>query len=170
MKSKGLLESAETGGSSRELFAGGAGKPVIWKGDYPALPMTSGLYFDNGNGTITDLRTNLTWQKQPSSQAVNWDLAVDNAHGLPGGTWRLPNVYELQSLVDLSKAIGNQINDIFIMPAATLIFWTSTTDNGGDFRAWQVKFSPGTGYHHNLSLNNDKGSGGFWWGVKSVRE
>jgi len=144
--------------------------------------MVAGLYIDNGDGTVTDLRTNLTWQKRPADNGANlvtWDTAIDNANSLPlaNGGWRLPNVYELQSLVDFSKTTGNLVNDkdindndIFAMPVGTnLRFWTSTTDTFTELRAWKVNFDPQTGHHHNSSLNNFKSGGGLWWAVRSIR-
>ena len=80
-------------------------------------------YRDNGDGTITDLNTRLMWEKKsidgslhdvnltPPWSAVGqmtiWDwLAAINTEGGTGfaghSDWRIPNVKELQSLVDYS--------------------------------------------------------------------
>jgi hypothetical protein len=70
-------------------------------------------YTDNGDGTITDNTTGLVWEKLTDDGSIhdvnrtsNWDgafsrIATLNAANFAGhGDWRLPNVNELQSLVD----------------------------------------------------------------------
>ena len=71
-------------------------------------------FTDNGNGTITDKLTGLVWLKNASCFGTqNWTTAVNNARTLANGScgltdgssagqWRLPNVNELQSLIDIS--------------------------------------------------------------------
>jgi hypothetical protein len=70
-------------------------------------------YTDNGNGTITDTRTGLIWEKlsddgtiHDKDTAYTWlnafstKVATLNADSFAGFTdWRVPNVNELQSLV-----------------------------------------------------------------------
>ncbi len=80
-------------------------------------------FTDNGNGTVTDNLTGLMWTKDASPEAggvgvekVNWETALNYCNGLTLGEytdWRLPNVKELQSLIDwtyynpaLSNAAG----------------------------------------------------------------
>ena len=61
-------------------------------------------YADNGDGTITDLNTNLMWAKDPGSK-LTYDQAVAGAAGfnLAGyNDWRLPTIKELYSLIDFS--------------------------------------------------------------------
>jgi len=58
-------------------------------------------YLDNGDGTVSDLRTGLMWQQDPGSK-MTWDAAVAGAAGmsLAGyGDWRLPTIKELYSLI-----------------------------------------------------------------------
>jgi len=58
-------------------------------------------YADNGDGTITDLNTNLMWAKDPGSK-LTYDEAVAGAasFNLAGyNDWRMPTVKELYSLV-----------------------------------------------------------------------
>jgi hypothetical protein len=84
-------------------------------------------FTDKGNGTMKDNLTNLIWLKNANcdtrSPAV-WAIALSNANSLENGQcglsdgsvagdWRLPNVKELQSLIDfgfsapsLSNAAG----------------------------------------------------------------
>ena len=70
---------------------------------------------DNGDGTVTDRATGLTWLKADSGHLkagqnkdgkLNWQEALSWAEGLTHaghGDWRLPNVKELQSIVDYTR-------------------------------------------------------------------
>jgi hypothetical protein len=63
-------------------------------------------FVDNGDGTITDNATGLTWQKADSGRGMNWSQALAYAENLDlaGQTdWRLPNAKELQSIVDYTR-------------------------------------------------------------------
>src|SRR5206468_11819693 len=71
-------------------------------------------YVDNGNGTVTDLNTGLVWEKLSDDGTVHdkdnlytWadaftaHVATLNGMSFAGHTdWRLPNVRELQAIVD----------------------------------------------------------------------
>lgn len=71
---------------------------------------------DNGNGTITDNATGLMWSRDDSGgdapSGLNWEEALAwveglNAAGYLGhADWRLPNVKELQSLLDYERSPG----------------------------------------------------------------
>ncbi len=70
-------------------------------------------FTDNGNGTVTDNLTKLIWLKNANCFGTpNWAAALASANGLasPGcglndgstaGQWRLPNRFEMESLLDL---------------------------------------------------------------------
>ncbi|MGQ1785132.1 Lcl C-terminal domain-containing protein [Saccharicrinis sp. GN24d3] len=79
---------------------------------------------DNKNGTITDKATGLMWSKNDSGKGLNWESALSYAENseLAGySDWRLPNVKELQSIVDYSfapnaknpKQVGPSIDPMF---------------------------------------------------------
>ncbi len=64
-------------------------------------------FVDNGDGTVTDLATGLTWQRSDDGTGRNWGQALAYAEGLTlaGHTdWRLPNAKELQSIVDYTRS------------------------------------------------------------------
>ncbi len=66
-------------------------------------------FIDNGDQTITDKATGLMWSKQDSKKGFDWKNALMYAENseLAGYTdWRLPNVKELQGLVDYDYAPG----------------------------------------------------------------
>lgn len=64
---------------------------------------------DNGDGTITDAATELIWMQEDSEEGMNWKEALDYAENYEfagHSDWRLPNVKELQSIVDYSRSPG----------------------------------------------------------------
>jgi ribonuclease BN (tRNA processing enzyme) len=103
-------------------------------------------YVDNGDGTITDLATGLTWQQYDSGEAMDWESALEYAEDLDLAgydDWRLPNAKELQSIVDYNRslqttnsaAIDNIFNTTSIIdPDGNKnypYFWTGTTHLDG---------------------------------------
>ncbi|WP_339661753.1 DUF1566 domain-containing protein [uncultured Polaribacter sp.] len=64
---------------------------------------------DNGDETITDHATGLMWSKNDSKKGLDWKNALVYAEGseLAGySDWRLPNIKELQGIVDYNYAPG----------------------------------------------------------------
>jgi hypothetical protein len=59
-------------------------------------------YQDNRDGTVTDLNTDLMWQKKPPAEHYSWDEAEKYAKNLQLAgyeDWRMPTIKELYSLV-----------------------------------------------------------------------
>jgi len=111
--------------------------------------------FNNGNGTVTDLRTALMWQ-QGHSNRMNWTSALAYCEGLDLGgstSWRLPNTKEHSSLTDDTRR--NPALDTSLFPAAgSEDFWSSTT-NPKTGSAWAIMISEGwviNGYKHHSNL------------------
>ena len=110
-------------------------------------------FITNGNGTITDNATGLMWTQNDNGEGLNWEEALDFAeqknedNHLGYNDWRLPNVKELQSIVDYSKSPATSgspaIDDVFECTAITdeeneanyPFYWSGTThanmQNGG---------------------------------------
>ncbi len=64
-------------------------------------------FMDNGDGTISDLATGLMWQKCDSGVGMDWEDALsyaESAEYAGYSDWRLPNIKELQSIVDYSRS------------------------------------------------------------------
>ncbi len=64
-------------------------------------------FIDNGNGTITDRATGLMWMSKDSGKGMDWSDALkyaENQRYAGHSDWRLPNVKELQSIVDYSRS------------------------------------------------------------------
>ncbi|MFI3258271.1 MAG: DUF1566 domain-containing protein, partial [Spirochaetales bacterium] len=109
-------------------------------------------FVDNGDGTTTDNATGLMWSTLDLGVAVDWEEALalcENAE-LAGYTdWRLPDVKELQSIVDYSgvyPAINHDYFECTELPEnENYYFWTSTSAyfSAQDPRynsAWYVAF------------------------------
>ncbi|MFC1669325.1 DUF1566 domain-containing protein [Spirochaetota bacterium] len=136
----------------------------------------AGSYTDNSNGTIKDNITGLTWTRCSMTDANSSNPVMDNTTGCtntPGigkwtdamaacenldfagkTDWRLPNVVELHSLVDVDKS--PLIDTAFFpnIPGIFAYYWTSTTYNGAIGSsspicspktncAWYVNFNDG---------------------------
>lgn len=95
-------------------------------------------YTDNGDGTIEDEITGLTWVKDPSIVATiggthTWVNAVANCTGLTYAArddWRLPNIKELWSIVhyqNTPRTIAPVFNCTDSLPRR---YWSSTTNSG----------------------------------------
>jgi len=120
-------------------------------------------FVDNGDGTVSDLATGLTWAQNDSGTGMIWEAALNYCESLDyAGTvdWRLPNVKELQSIVDYSRSPDTTnsaaIDSVFSVSTITNeagqsdypFFWSSTTHanqmSGGN--AAYVSFGRALGY------------------------
>lgn len=80
-------------------------------------------FSDNGDGTITDQATGLMWQKNDSEIPLDWKSALEYAKNLKLSNysdWRLPNVKELQSLVNYDNNV-----DVSRKPSISSVFQCS---------------------------------------------
>ncbi len=118
-------------------------------------PTNGHNYLNNLDGTITDLDTGLMWTQVPAP-ARSWTAALDYAENLTlagYADWRLPNVKELQTLVDFTLATATTQNGVLaplnrvLFPTATTpatAYWTSTvlrpSGNATATQAWLVEF------------------------------
>ena len=62
---------------------------------------------DNGDGTISDEATGLTWMQTDSGKGMDWPSALEYAESMEfagHADWRLPSAKELQSLVDYTRS------------------------------------------------------------------
>ncbi len=91
-------------------------------------------FSDNGNGIVTDNATGLMWAQNDSGSGLNWEQALayvkaqNDAKYLGYSDWRLPNVKELQSIVDYSRS-PDTTNSAAIDP---LFKATSITNEAGE--------------------------------------
>ncbi|MCX5885994.1 MAG: DUF1566 domain-containing protein [Proteobacteria bacterium] len=101
---------------------------------------------DNGDGVVTDLSTGLMWQKDGSTQK-DWEGALSYCETLTlagYNDWRLPNVNELQSLVDYSRGNPCINTTYFSISSSAYDYWASTTHTSkGSCCAYEVHFNFG---------------------------
>lgn len=125
-------------------------------------------FSDNGDGTLTDVATGLMWSQDDSGSGLNWEEALawvdaKNAENYRGySDWRLPDIKELQSIVDYTRSPGATgsaaIDPLFNATAITNeagrsdypCYWSSTThanwsDHPGTYGAY-VAFGRAMGY------------------------
>ena len=84
------------------------------------------MFIDNGDGTVTDQRTGLMWQKDTAPGTYSWQNAMEYCEklDLAGHTdWRLPNEVELRGIV-ACPARDPAINAVF--EAVSEWYWTSS--------------------------------------------
>ncbi len=112
--------------SYRATTAGGSGETLLVPDDGRLRIGVAAAFRDNADGTVTDLRTGLMWEKKcagcgrlhDSSRDMVWTsdgrqptiwewLASVNSEGDTGFAgytdWRIPNVKELQSILDYER-------------------------------------------------------------------
>ncbi len=139
-------------------------------------------FTDNGDGTVTDKLTDLIWLKSANCfGARNWSNALNDANTLADGScsltdsssagdWRLPNVKELQSLIDfnfynpvLSNAAGTAkwtSGDAFT-GVQSLYYWSSSSHVYSPQDAWVVNLYNGPVVPHH------KANGSYVWPVRA---
>lgn len=104
-------------------------------------------YTDHGNGTITDNNTGLMWISDPADAQVGqketWSDASQSCEDLvyaEHSDWRLPTVYELETLCHLGQ-YDPAIDNLFAVESST--YWTSTLYAQNPSLAWQCHFKYG---------------------------
>jgi hypothetical protein len=121
-------------------------------------------FTDNPNGTVTDNLTGLIWLKNANCFGTRtWAVALVDANSLANGNcslsdgsaagdWRLPNVKELQSLIDFAyynPALSNTVGTGQWEPGNPFTgvlsdyYWSSTTVAGSPTGAWYVVLNYG---------------------------
>jgi hypothetical protein len=145
----GAFEICQTGGASKPTCA-----DVEWA-LWPVPDSTAAFhpptYRDNGDGTVTDHVTGLTWQKVVNDRPMSWANAKEYCsitlanRGLGGHhDWRLPSRIELGSLVDyLVDPPGPTIDAGDFPDTPAEFFWTATPNAPFPTNAWVVDFASG---------------------------
>lgn len=108
-------------------------------------PSVSNHFTDNGNGTVTDHLTGLIWLKNQEPDSMTWEESLQRAGALNTGgltDWRLPNIKELQSIVDVN-IINPSVDTIFFAVAKGSKYWSSTTLPNQTLKSWYLDINPG---------------------------
>jgi len=103
-------------------------------------------FYDNGDGTVTDAVTGLTWVSDPMVAGLGapmyWYDAIDACENLNfagHSDWRLPNINELLSIVDHSRFDPAWDTMYFAYPPDSWTpFWSSTNCAPWPDGAWCV--------------------------------
>ena len=112
-----------------------------------------GRYIDNGDGTVTDKRTELMWTQKDSyadlGKCLNWYKSKKYVSKLRTGgynDWRIPTVEELKTIFEQSKSNKNyrgspsRIDPIFASRGA---WWYWSSDTVGPCCARGIVFDTG---------------------------
>lgn len=148
------------------------GYPQFEPGSNNTIPRTMYVRYVRGNTnygknmfsksesglSVIDKWSGLTWQQTDDGKTRNWQQSLSYCKdlSLDGYTdWRLPNVKELQSIVDYTKSPQIQqkgsIDEVFNLTNQQSYFWSSTTildgpdDVAGD-KAVYIAFGEAKGY------------------------
>ena len=117
--------------------------------------MLSADFTRDANGIVTDNTTGLAWQDNAIGSPATWQEAINRCEALSLGgedDWRLPNLNELNSLVDDTK-YNPIIDDVFQDYTASNIYWSSTTPAVGHIYVWTVDLSSGNQNVNDKNLN-----------------
>jgi len=109
-------------------------------------------FVDNMDGTVSDTLNCLQWQ-QPAADTtgdgfpdtMNWQAAIDYANSLSlagHDDWRLPNIYELLSILDYSQ-YRPAMDEAVFPQTEPYYFWSSTVYPDSTNKSWTVYFSNG---------------------------
>ena len=108
------------------------------------LSLNADFIRDNTKLVVNDTKTGLMWQDDVVGSTMDWNTAITTCENLTLGgysDWRLPNIRELKSIVDKSKA-NPAISPNFITFVSD-IYWSSTIFNQLD-KEWGMRYD---GYH-----------------------
>lgn len=138
-------------------------------------------FTDNIDGTVTDNLTGLIWLKNANCYGVRaWSteyadpglgnaidvcyFTIDGACGLTDnsdlGDWRLPNVKEMQSLVDFSNNDPSLPSGHPFTNVQNTFYWTSSTAGFNTDQGWHVMLNRG------YSAVDHKSNERFVWPVR----
>jgi len=107
--------------------------------------------------TVLDTKTKLTWQRTAPGTTMALADAQTYCAGLGptlgGGTWRVPTLKELVTIVDYSQTTAPMIDRNAFPSTAAAVFWSSSAVAGVAFpEAWMVSFSDGTSGDYGTSF------------------
>ena len=161
-----------TGGSLSPALPATGVSAVVREGDDGHYRSGTAMRFqDNGDGTVRDLNTGLTWMKSGRGEIdtdpptpyreeggwrkYNWTDAITYCEHLDFAgyqDWRLPNYKELVSILDLGRT-DPAVNTAFFPDTRSDFYWTSTPFTYDPAHAWYVYFN--LGYVNHASMDQE---------------
>ena len=155
----GVPKTGQTGcwdASGTPIACAGTGQD----GEYRAGISVDPRFTDNGDGTVKDNLTGLIWLENANCFGLrNWTNALTDANTLSGGScglidgsvagdWRLPNLRELQSLIDYQNYFPALPTGHPFSGVQSNNYWSSTTFVNVPFYAGNVHLLYGNVYDH----------------------
>jgi len=136
-------------GQDGDLLAG-----VAW----PAPRFVVGTGVGTTDQCVTDNLTGLMWVRAPSTTPDTWVNALTSANNLTlcgFSDWRLPNVNELESLVN-SEVSSSAVflNTLGFSNVQASFYWSSSSYAGSTDIAWIVNMSDGSVFANDKSFSN----------------
>jgi len=147
-------------------------------------------FTDNGDGTVTDNLTGLMWMTEANcignvhgaydSEGINngdgrvyWQTALGFVAAVNAATydcnvstshtdWRLPNIRELESLVDLGQTGPALSSGHPFTGVVSSYYWSSSTIETGPDNAWVVYFNNGF-----VGWDDKDGYANYVWPVRA---
>ncbi len=114
-------------------------------------------YMDNGDGTVSDNCTGLIWQQEAPFSGP-WGDCLEYCENLEltgYSDWRLPNVNELQTLINYSRT-GPCIDIEYFPGTSSGNHWTSTTHSADPVKAFDVNFAQGWSTQNDQKYQNKR--------------
>jgi hypothetical protein len=121
------------------------------------VPWPNPRFTDNSDGTVTDNLTGLIWLKDANCFGQRtWSNALSDSNGLENGEcgltdgsntgdWRLPNRFELESLLNLGNTYPALPSGHPFSNVQSLYYWSSTGyDYDAHLYAWHVRMYYGS--------------------------
>jgi hypothetical protein len=137
----------------------------------------AGRFVDHADGTVTDQLTGLTWLKNAGCfTSTNWANALNDVNqlasgacglsdGSSAGQWRLPNLHELESLVNVAYSNPAITPGSPFFNVSNGIYWTSTSYYGGlpgSPSAWAIRMSDGRYINDGVANAKTSASNAVW--------
>ena len=125
------------------------------------ITSSTAQFFDEGH-TVRDIKNSINWLRCSVGQKWSYDLekcegdivklnhseieqALKQASEQLGGTWRLPTLIELESLV-CKSCIKPKINEKYFPGVSPEAYWTQTKNRFNSKMYWTVNFMTGYNY------------------------
>ena len=118
----------------------------------------------NGDTEVKDTKTGLIWQRCSLGQTwsgssctgkaatYDWTNALQTAKNM-GNEWRVPNIKELDSLVE-EACYNAAINETFFPNTVSSYYWSSSPVANDSSDAWVVDFYQGSDHYNSKYYKN----------------
>lgn len=96
------------------------------------------------NGTVVDMKSQLTWEQNASTELYTWNEAMAHCLNLQldGSGWRVPSMKELQTIVDETR-IEPSIDVTVFMGTKLEPYWSSSQRAANTGERWLISFDYG---------------------------